>query len=115
MLLHQLEQSQRENVPIGSRLRDVAAALQTDEHAENLGNSTTQRPRDFALGESIPFMSQQLEDVETLLSAGVAYDAVRVPLDRCFMISLPFGTALRFLTPHPSQHRTTLILFANRE
>ena len=50
MLLHQLEELQRQRIALIVHLRDIAAAFQTEKHRK-ISETVRFSPRDFALGD----------------------------------------------------------------
>src|ERR1700722_18108754 len=64
MLLNELEEFEGERVAVLLDLRDVAAALKTKEHAEDLGDGAVQPAGNLALGQTLRLVREQLDHVK---------------------------------------------------
>src|SRR5580698_4828657 len=70
MLLHQLEEFERERIAVLVDLRDIAATLQAEQHAEYLGDGAVELAGNFAFSQAFRLMREQLDYIETFFKSG---------------------------------------------
>ncbi len=70
MLLNELEELECEGVSLFRNLRDISAAFETEQHAEDLGDGALELSCHLTLGQAIGLVCQQFDDVQTFFKGG---------------------------------------------